>query len=288
MNKVKKWIGVALLANSLLLSGCNDNGKKEVYVLPTTLGNKYLSFHKSPCHKNTQIKKADDEGYQMTIDESVLGNASNVKFNTTGNQYEPNDIDVVLFGIGTNFNNTANSSTLLYASLDDKGTTDADKSIVTGVEYAYGTGPIKKEFNTKQQLWLKTTVMEKKGDVYVANPSTDIRFTPVTIQLTDTVAPRLSNFGTLNIPYSMYVEGLPHFNSIDAYIRDALNSLDYPFNYGVIDGTDKAVVSQIEYDSPLPEEIFPGESVSGKFTVKDAAGNESEWATFKITFLKDS
>lgn len=303
MNKVKQLFLAAALMSSLFLSSCNhdpanstDDGKEQVYVLPTKLGKRYLrGADTKGVNPGIDVRKDDtDNSYHMVIDASAVGGES-VTFNSTGTGYTDNDIDVRLFGIGTNLHNTSNADTLLYATLeaddmaiDDSSTTSTETqttetNIVTGVEYAYGSGPIKKEFDREQLLWLKTTVMEEKDGAYVANPTTDIKFTPVYIELKDTVAPILTDF-TYDVSYSEYVEASKH--DIATSLRECINDNFSYMESGEINKYEKPQISKVNFDNSLSG-LHAGDTITGTFTVVDSSGNVSEAKTLAINITKD-
>lgn len=302
MNKIKQLFLAAALTSSLFLSGCNhdpansiDDGKEQVYVLPTKLGKRYLrGADTKGVNLGIDVRKDDtDNSYHMVIDASAVEGKS-VTFNSTGTGYTDNDIDVRLFGIGTNLHNTSAADTLLYATLeadamdvDDSSTsteTQTDETnIVTGVEYAYGSGPIKNEFDKEQLLWLKTTVMEEKDGAYVANPTTDIKFTPVYIELKDTVAPILTDF-VYDVSYSEYIEASKH--DIATSLRECINDNFSYMESGEINKDEKPQISEVNFDNSLSG-LHAGDTITGTFTVVDSSGNVSEAKTLAINITKD-
>lgn len=280
--------------NESSLSSSDD--KKQVYVLPTKLGRRYLRGGSKGIHPVADVwRSANDGSYHMVIDASTV-KGEYVSFNKTGAAYDYNDIDVRLFGIGTNLNNTSTADTLLYATLDadmavETGETTSEEStptieennIVTGVEYAYGTGPIKVEFNNAQLLWLKTTVMEQKDGIYVANPTTDIKFTPVYITLKDTIAPTAEDF-RFDVDYSVYAEKEKD-GTLNDYVEHIVRN-EFKFkNEGEIDKDETPTLESVTIDEH--SRLYAGDALTGKFTLSDTSGNVSEPANFTINILKD-
>lgn len=174
-----------------------NSDPKPVFVVPTNYGKE--------CLKNSTIKKAKrepiwkdgtrylaDNAYEMTI-----YSKADDKAHVQGTAYTDQDIDVQLFGIGTNKFNSPEAETVLYATTDENEannnttseSTSTDSNLITGVEYAYQTGPIRTELGSKQTLWLKTTVMEASDGYYVESKNYQSTFTQVFITITDGIPP---------------------------------------------------------------------------------------------------
>lgn len=175
-----------------------NSDPKPVFVVPTNYGKE--------CLKNSTIKKAKrepiwkdgtrylaDNAYEMTI-----YSKADDKAHVEGTAYTDQDIDVQLFGIGTNKFNSLEAETVLYATTDENEannnnttseSTSTDSNLITGVEYAYQTGPIRTELGSKQTLWLKTTVMEANDGYYVESKNYQSTFTQVFITITDGIPP---------------------------------------------------------------------------------------------------
>ena len=174
-----------------------NSDPKPVFVVPTNYGKE--------CLKNSTIKKAKKEpiwkdgtrylaynAYEMTI-----YSKADDKAHVEGTAYTDRDIDVQLFGIGTNKFNSPEAETVLYATTDENEannnttseSTSTDSNLITGVEYAYQTGPIRAELGSKQTIWLKTTVMEASDGYYVESKKYQSTFTQVFITITDGIPP---------------------------------------------------------------------------------------------------
>lgn len=175
-----------------------NSDPKPVFVVPTNYGKE--------CLKNSTIKKAKrepiwkdgtrylaDNAYEMTI-----YSKADDKAHVEGTAYTDQDIDVQLFGIGTNKFNSPEAETVLYATTDENEannnnttseSTSTDSNLITGVEYAYQTGPIRTELGSKQTLWLKTTVMEASDGYYVESKNYQSTFTQVFITINDGIPP---------------------------------------------------------------------------------------------------
>ena len=174
-----------------------NSDPKPVFVVPTN--------YEKECLKNSTIKEAKrepiwsdgtrylaDNAYEMTI-----YSKADDKAHVEGTAYTDRDIDVQLFGIGTNKFNSPEAETVLYATTDENEannnttseSTSTDSNLITGVEYAYQTGPIRTELGSKQTLWLKTTVMEASDGYYVESKNYQSTFTQVFITITDGIPP---------------------------------------------------------------------------------------------------
>lgn len=306
MRKLNKTLIATGFLGILLLPGCNNNQldktdssvedeKEQVYVLPTDFGKRYLKRGADSRSAFDLRKNENDGSYHMSIDASAVSE-TNIKFNLTGTAYQKDDIDVVLFGIGTNFNNTSKADTLLYATLDqnvvaieddslewslENSSNIEEKNIITGVEYAYGTGPIKNEFDKEQLLWLKTTVMEEKNGTFIASPTADIKFTPVYIELKDTVAPVVSDFG-YSISYSDY--GNTYRYNLEDSLKKIIKGNATYSNSGEIDKDVKPEISYFAVEGGIKENYCAGDMITGEFSLIDNDGNESErkWFVFHI------
>ena len=306
MRKLNKTLIATGFLGILLLPGCNNNQldktdssvkdeKEQVYVLPTDFGKRYLKRGVDSKRAFDLRKNENDGSYHMSIDASAVSE-TNIKFNLTGTAYQKDDIDVVLFGIGTNFNNTSKADTLLYATLDQNVAAIADdslegslensseieeKNIITGVEYAYGTGPIKNEFDKEQLLWLKTTAMEEKNGTFIASPTADIKFTPVYIELKDTVAPVVSDFG-YSISYSDY--GNTYRYNLEDSLKKIIKENATYSNSGQIDKDVKPEISYFAVEGGIKENYCAGDMITGEFSLMDNDGNESnrKWFVFHI------
>lgn len=306
MRKLNKTLIAIGFLGILLLPGCNNNQldktdssakdeKEQVYVLPTDFGKRYLKRGADSKRAFDLRKNENDGSYHMSIDASAVSK-TNIKFNLTGTAYQKDDIDVVLFGIGTNFNNTSKADTLLYATLDqnvaaiendslegsfENSSEIEEKNIVTGVEYAYGTGPIKNEFDKEQLLWLKTTVMEEKNGTFIASPTADIKFTPVYIELKDTVAPVVSDFG-YSISYSDY--GNTYRYNLEDSLKKIIKENATYSNSGEIDKDVKPEISYFAVEGGIKENYCAGDMITGEFSLMDNDGNESDrkWFVFHI------
>ncbi len=146
MKKISTFaLAAALSMGSLFLSACGGNDKTELHVLPTNFGMNYLKDENAAESKKEDIENA----YHMVVDASAVQNSA-FAFNYTGTDYTDDDIDVKLFGIGTNSNNSRSAHTFFYATLDadaakkNRISFAEDEKIVTKVEYVKGTGPIQK------------------------------------------------------------------------------------------------------------------------------------------------
>lgn len=299
MKKLRNLLAATSMIFSLLfISSCNtSNDKKELFVLPTEIGEKYLEKKVIKNHAKkaySELKFADDipnevEGnaYLLNVDSSAISDGANVKFNSNGTSYSSNDIDVLLFGIGTNLNNSPAAETMLYASLDADGGTST-KNLVTGVEYAYGTGPIKNEIGVKQTLWLKTTIMEEaQPGVYINSPDSEVNYTPLYITLEDKSAPTIDGF-SYNITYSQYINSL---KSSTQTLEENIKSLIYNkyhtyHNNGKIDKEEKPDINEVTV-TDKKEEYFANDVIKGTFNAIDSSGNISNNNEFNIYIEKD-
>lgn len=188
-------LGSILTLCTIPACSLTNSDTKPVFVVPTNYGKE--------CLKNSIIKEAKrepiwnngtrylaDNAYEMTI-----YSTENDRAHVEGTAYTDRDIDVQLFSIGTNKFNSPEAKTVLYATTDENeannGASDSstDSNLITGVEYAYQTGPIRAELGTKQEIWLKTTVMEANDGYYVESKKYQSTFTQVFITITDGIPP---------------------------------------------------------------------------------------------------
>ena len=176
--------------------GCS--GKKgSFYVSPTDLGRSLLTDNSSVRQKaNTKYAAADD-AFEFLI------TSENLPF--TYNYSDPDyDYWIELLGIGTNYENEASSSTLLYAYEEEQRKENDEKGLVTGVEYAFNTslpkfGSLLREWDygvpyeyifTKHEIWIETTVLSLSGDgVYRPASNYDAKYTHLFITFEDKTAP---------------------------------------------------------------------------------------------------
>lgn len=271
----------------------------KVYVLPTKRGEKYLK--KNVLNPRVNVRKASEgTAYTMIIDQSAIEDIG-AKFHEDGNSaYQPNDIDVLLFGIGTNFDNSPDADTLLYASLDEEGVSSESseeapsRSLITGVSYEYGTGPLKYQTEDEQLVWLKTTVMEFDSslETYVTDEDTPITYTPVYVQFKDTVAPEVGDV-KCQVSFSNY---LAFMNGADVVGELTLTLEEW---CGVIVGesivdTSAAIINTEEHPfvrsleiTDKKESYAAGDKIEGTFTAGDGSKNVSETKTFSIELGKD-
>ncbi len=190
-------LGSILTLCTIPACALTNSDPKPVFVVPTNYGKE--------CLKNSTIKEAKrepiwnngtrylaDNAYEMTIHSTA-----DDKAHVEGTAYTDQDIDVQLFGIGTNKFNSPEAETVLYATTDENEannsttseSTSTDSNLITGVEYAYQTGPIRAELGAKQEIWLKTTVMEASDGYYVESKNYQSTFTQVFITITDGIPP---------------------------------------------------------------------------------------------------
>lgn len=267
--------------------------KSQVYVLPTTRGEKYL--RKSSGVKSLIDVRKDnaDNSYHMVIDQSAI-DGTNARFHDSGTvAYSSNDIDVLLFGIGTNFNNSVSADTLLYASLTEEEATDlksnADSSdsqgIVTGVSYDYGTGPLQYNTTSEQLIWLKTTVMEEQNGVYIASPTVDIRYTPVYVQFSDTVAPVMDNID-ISLSYSNYLAYTTKGMTANEWVKMHITENMRSSNSELINTDEIPTLKDVVYSNGKLS-YDAGDIIQGTYTVEDSSGNVSIAKSFKITIFAD-
>ena len=206
-----------------LLVGCS--GKKgSFYVSPTDLGRSLLTDNSSVRQKaNTKYAVADD-AFEFLI------TSENLPFTYNYSDFG-HDYGMELFGIGTNYENDASSSTLLYAYEEEQRKDNDEKGLVTGVEYAfntslpkfhdsfrnwtYGDDAFYSYLFTKHEIWIETTVMSLSGDgVYRPASNYDVKYTHLFITFEDKTA-----------PFSQYIA--EHEN--DRYLFD----YDISWNHGV-------------------------------------------------------
>ena len=188
-------LGSILTLCTIPACSLTNSDTKPVFVVPTNYGKE--------CLKNSIIKEAKREpiwnnGTRYLADnayEMIIYSTENDRAHVEGTAYTDRDIDVQLFSIGTNKFNSPEAKTVLYATTDENeannGASDSssDSNLITGVEYAYQTGPIRAELGTKQEIWLKTTVMEANDGYYVESKKYQSTFTQVFITITDGIPP---------------------------------------------------------------------------------------------------
>ena len=303
----------------LMLSGCQvispsdsassestENNVQSVYVLPTKKGQKYLKQNSLKSYIDIR-RDDDDKSYHMVIDNSAFESGTVSFHNSSMGSYTYDNIDVQLFGIGTNFNNSSTAETVLYASLDedaeesnsestnidlkdnldDSGSSEG-KTIVTGVEYVYGTGPLMNVLNTEQNVWIKTTAMEydeTKG-AYVTSKDIEPTYTSVYIELTDTVAPVISPINA-GKTYSDYVTAKSNGTSIADWVWSILSELVRDKSAsGSINSDEIPTINSVEIDN-AKDSYVAGDTITGKYSAKDSAGNISNEQTFRIPLTKD-
>ncbi len=284
-------------STTVISSDSVEPEKSQVYVLPTARGERYLK-RSSGVKSLIDVKKDDaNNSYHMVIDQSAV-DGTNARFHDSGTvAYNNNDIDVLLFGIGTNFNNSVSADTLLYASLteeeadgqsaDLKSNADGSGSqgIVTGVSYDFGTGPLQYNTTSEQLVWLKTTVMEERNGVYIASPTVDIRYTPVYVQFSDTVAPIMDNID-ISLSYSNYLayttKGMTANEWVKMHIAENMRSS----NSELINTDETPTLKDVVYSNGKLS-YDAGDIIQGTYTVEDSSGNVSLPKSFKFTIFAD-
>ena len=151
-------LGSILTLCTIPACSLTNSDTKPVFVVPTNYGKE--------CLKNSIIKEAKrepiwnngtrylaDNAYDMTVYSNI-----NHKAHIDGMAYNSSDIDVQLFSIGTNIFNSPEAETILYATTDENAinqTTSNNSNLITGVEYAYQTGPIRAELGKQWFLCRK-------------------------------------------------------------------------------------------------------------------------------------
>ena len=293
MIKLKMSFLLSLSLVGMCLTGCNGIGNgKEIYILPTNFGvrclrdNQEEDLHtkKKPYLLNSY--QDSDGSYRMNVSSTALKNeyGDSIHFNETGTNFESNDLDVLLFGIGTNLDNSSDARTLLYSSFDENGSSNS--GIVTGVEYAYGTGPIKKDVFNLQHFWLKTTAMVRNGGVYIADKDIDVKYTSVYLQLLDKDAPVLNDDYEEEIAYSHYAN-LRKKDSFESYLKDTIAKNASYVDRGLLDEEYWPWVKDFSVDGGLKDEYFHGDSITGTFDLSDPFENVSETRKFRFDIVKD-
>lgn len=283
--------------STVISSDSVEPEKSQVYVLPTARGERYLK-RSSGVKSLIDVRKDDaDNSYHMVIDQSAV-DGLNARFHDSGTvAYSNNDIDVLLFGIGTNFNNSVSADTLLYASLteeeadgqsaDLKSNADGSGSqgIVTGVSYDFGTGPLQYNTTSEQLVWLKTTVMEERNGVYIASPTVDIRYTPVYVQFSDTVAPVMDNIN-ISLSYSNYLAYTTKGMTANEWVKMHITENMRSSNSELINTDEIPTLKDVVYsDGKLSYDA--GDIIQGTYTVEDSSRNVSIAKSFKITIFAD-
>ena len=341
----KKLSATLALMSCLMLVGCispsNNNSSentthenettKVCVVCPTKKGQKYLKQNSLKSY--IDIRRDDeDKSYHMVIDSSAF-EIRNVSFYDEVGGYVNDGIDVQLFGIGTNFDNSSTANTVLYASVDEEPTETADidlkdqmdddesaeiessseessndeksseeiidnsedtteseeetRDLVTGVEYVYGTGPLRNEVDVEQNVWIKTTVMEYSSarGAYIASKDIEPTYTSVFIELKDTVAPEVQDV-TYTISYSDYAAMLSKDQAINDWLSDIIIDKILDTVAGTVNVKETPVINTINISNPK-DKYDPGDTISGVYTAKDSSGNVSIEHSFAITLYKD-
>ena len=230
---MKKFL--PLLFSSLItlcaIPACSltNSDPKPVFVVPTNYGKE--------CLKNSTIKESKretvwnngtrylaDNAYDMTVYSNI-----NHKAHIDGMAYNSSDIDVQLFSIGTNIFNSPEAETILYATTDENAinqTTSNNSNLITGVEYAYQTGPIRAELGAKQEIWLKTTVMEASNGFYVESKKYQSTYTHIYLTILDGIPPRELNDLTTE-PFTISKKTIIDNNSSEENLKEALVNFLY-------------------------------------------------------------
>ena len=294
MKKLKNLLAAAIMvfSSSFFITSCKV--KESLYLLPTENGKKYLQKDSKIIKNGAKdfisdlspeyaddipSNSSNDDAYVLNVDASAVQNEG-ISFKTDGESYSENTIDVLLFNIGTNFNNTSTASTLLYSSLTPDGDeTAAQRELVTGVSYDYGTGPIQNKIGVEQKLCIRTTVMEKSGGEYIEAPDIATTYKFVYLKLVDTSAPILYDFQT-GLDYADYVKHFKH-DYFEDYLKYYVSQYFTYENRNTIDGTDRPEINELTITNKQ-DEYYTGDFIKGTFNVKDASGNISNDANILI------
>ncbi len=312
MNLKKIFLASLIALSNLGMVACAANTStdpastlKAIYVMPTEYGKQCISGKKEDMKKmalrnGISIKKAKEEteSYYMTVYTGTIPYSAGLKFHdqTTGG-YSDNDIDVALFGIGTNFNNSSDADTVLYASTTEDSSNvsnDNTKTLVTGVEYAYGTGPIANEFDKPQNVWLKTTVMEHNEDGYYEE-SDDYKttYTCVYVTLKDSIAPVLYQT-EYTLPQRLLVDNQSNLENVlkdkNGQLVEMILSNANQAKFCQLDKDethDGIYVKSIDFGSTNFSNISVTDTLSFTVILADGDGNISDTISCTLTFTGD-
>lgn len=286
-------LGSILTLCTIPACSLTNSDTKPVFVVPTNYGKE--------CLKNSIIKEAKREpiwnnGTRYLADnayEMIIYSTENDRAHVEGTAYTDRDIDVQLFSIGTNKFNSPEAKTVLYATTDENeannGASDSssDSNLITGVEYAYQTGPIRAELGTKQEIWLKTTVMEANDGYYVESKKYQSTFTQVFITITDGIPP----YELESNPFEVSKEFILDNNSseenlklkLEEYLTEKVQEKYRElYDYYRSDFDEKgAIVENIRFENFN----MNAESFTGLFDAVDDAGNKTVNQKFIINVI---
>lgn len=223
MKNINKIFLILSFLFALFLPACSGSSKP-IYILPTNYGmkcmnNGYLKKTKKGFFIENGVKYKASDAYEM-----IIYSTPELKAHVPNIPYSDMDIDVQLFGIGTNEYNYPEADTLLYASTNKNGNDflDAGKKLVTGVEYVYQTGPISKELlSSRQELWIKTTIMEESNGYYVESKKYIPTFTQVFVTIIDGIPP----VSLQDSEFDVSVDFIKENNSSEETLKEKLSEL---------------------------------------------------------------
>lgn len=272
-----------------------NSDPKPVFVVPTNYGKE--------CLKNSTIKKAKrepiwkdgtrylaDNAYEMTI-----YSKADDKAHIEGTAYTDKDIDVQLFGIGTNKFNSPEAETVLYATTDENEannnttseSTSTDSNLITGVEYAYQTGPIRTELGSKQTLWLKTTIMEASDGYYVESENYQSTFTQVFITITDGIPPYELGSNPFEVSKEFILDNNSSEENLKLKLEEYLTEKVQEKYRGLYDSSRSDFDEKGATAANIRFENFDmnAESFTGLFDAVDDAGNKTVDQKFTINVI---